>query len=516
MNAVIYKRVSTDEQAEDGHHSLDAQERLCKEFAKKEGYNIVRVFEDAGKSATTMNRPALKDMISFIEGSREIEAVLVQDTDRMARNTSDHFTIKALLKKFNSKLISVSQPQIDDSAEGEMIDTFLAGMNTFQSRITARKTLKGLEQRAQKGWLPGEAPFGYKNANDGQGNNIIVIDEEKAPYIKMLFNLYVSGKYSGERIKDILTEKGMRSKRNNIMQLSKIHYMLRNPFYYGEFRWAGKIYQGSHKPLITRQIFDLTQVVLSSRIGTRNYERKHNFLLSGFLFCDLCGRKFTAEHHNKHKNYYGYYHCTRGKKCGNQAVPLMLMEKQVEKAFNKINFSDNFKEKLLAKLKIKYTSFKKDIEGEAGKLIITKGAVERKRDKMEQTFFEGVIDSETYQRNKGKINEELARINTELLKLKDQKNIQIGSFEEIIEFAQNPYQAYLGSSFEAKRLLLGFFWERFIIKNRTIVKSIPTEIFQALLAIEKSPVLKGDSSVNQIPGIKNFDKKFINPGFWGD
>lgn len=149
--ALIYCRVSTEEQAQDGHHSLSAQKSICSKLAIDLGYNIVEIFEDPGKSATNMNRPGLQDMLIRCQEDKSIEAVFVQDTDRLARNTNDHLTIKAILQKAGVKLISASQPTIDESAEGNMIDTIIAAVNQFQSDLTARKTKKGLEEKVRNG-----------------------------------------------------------------------------------------------------------------------------------------------------------------------------------------------------------------------------------------------------------------------------------------------------------------------------------------------------------------------------
>ena len=65
--AIIYCRVSTKEQAKEDRFSLAVQKRLCAEYAEKENIKVVKIFEDPGKSATNMNRFALKNMIEFIE-----------------------------------------------------------------------------------------------------------------------------------------------------------------------------------------------------------------------------------------------------------------------------------------------------------------------------------------------------------------------------------------------------------------------------------------------------------------
>src|ERR1700692_4712840 len=116
MNCLIYCRVSTEEQANQGY-SLDTQEKLCRDFAERQGYSVSGVYRDEGKSGTTLGRPALQDLLAQRIKGTTIQAVIVQETDRRARNTHDHLTIRALLQKAGVKLISVAQPMLDDSPE---------------------------------------------------------------------------------------------------------------------------------------------------------------------------------------------------------------------------------------------------------------------------------------------------------------------------------------------------------------------------------------------------------------
>ena len=142
QKAFIYCRVSTEEQANEGH-SLDTQEKFCRKFAEGSGYQVAEVFKDEGKSGTNINRPALQDLLTKCQQDKSIASVLVQETDRLARNTKDHLTIRAILQKAGVKLVSVAQPMLDDSPEGKMIDTIIASVNQFQSDINGRKVTKG-------------------------------------------------------------------------------------------------------------------------------------------------------------------------------------------------------------------------------------------------------------------------------------------------------------------------------------------------------------------------------------
>ena len=91
-NAYIYARVSTEEQAKEGQ-SIEAQLRMCRKYADENNLEVINAFVDEGKSATTMNRQALQEMLGSL---KSVSIILVQDTDRIARNTLDHLKIKAL------------------------------------------------------------------------------------------------------------------------------------------------------------------------------------------------------------------------------------------------------------------------------------------------------------------------------------------------------------------------------------------------------------------------------------
>src|SRR3989338_5131518 len=156
---VIYSRVSSEEQLKG--LSVDVQKENCAKWAKENDYQIVGVFEDGGKTGTkTVGRDGLEDMIIQCQEDH-IEAALVVDTDRIARNEVDHFFIKNELKKGSTQLIAINQPMINDSPEGQFFETILAGTNAFYSRLLGRKVKKTLEKKCRDGNWPGPAIVGY-------------------------------------------------------------------------------------------------------------------------------------------------------------------------------------------------------------------------------------------------------------------------------------------------------------------------------------------------------------------
>ena len=168
--ALIYCRVSTEEQANEGL-SLEVQKDKGLEKAQALGYEVTDsgVYVDEGKTATNMNRQGLIDMLVATDDN-DVKAIIVLDTDRLARNEIDHFSIKHSLKKNNISLISVNQP-IDDTPEGLLLDTVLSGVNAFSSRITGRKVSSSMFKKIKMGIWPGWAPPGYSNVDIGTETN---------------------------------------------------------------------------------------------------------------------------------------------------------------------------------------------------------------------------------------------------------------------------------------------------------------------------------------------------------
>jgi len=97
-------------------------------------------------------------------------------------------------------------------------------------------------EKAEQGLYPSKAPLGYRN---NKNTRLIEIDEEAAPFIKRAFSLMASGSYSLDMIAEKLYEEGLRSKGGYRIGKSMLHYLLKNPIYYGAFVWRGK-YLESH------------------------------------------------------------------------------------------------------------------------------------------------------------------------------------------------------------------------------------------------------------------------------
>ena len=483
--AVIYCRVSTDEQAEQGY-SLDAQEKLCRDFAGRNGYQVRAVYRDEGRSGTTLERPALQDLLARCQQEHSIKAVIIQETDRLARNTHDHLAIKAVLRKADVKLISVAQPMLDDSPEGNMIDTIIASVNQFQSDINSRKTKKGLQEKFEEGWWPGWAPLGYLNVplgGDDAGRSarkIIVKDPDRWQLLREGFALYLTGAYSGDALNDILFSRGLCGKGGKKIAHSLMDSILRNPFYAGQMRWHGQLRPGKHEPMITLAEHERILAIINEHNHNACRQRKHQFLLRGFLFCHQCGHRYTAEIHPKKGK--AYYHCAvrRGHSNAGQNVNVDDLQRQVAEEFKTIQLDQDMIDRVLGHLQ-RIAGEQRDVAATERQVLFNRvQAIEARRDQAEEKLLRGVLDDQSFARIRDRLGQQLAQARLRLDELEHQQTLDLGTIQTVLRLLHNTYAAYQEAPDELKRRYLGLFWDKFLIRDRRIVRATPSRLVLAI------------------------------------
>lgn len=489
---LIYSRVSTDEQAKEGQ-SIDAQIKLCSLFMEQNGFTIATegIYKDEGKSGSNTNRPGLQSLLQRVVDDKSIDAVFILDTDRLARNTLDHLSIKTIFKKHNVKLTSISQPMIDDSPEGNFIDVVLAGANALQSQITGRKTSKVMEQKIKAGWWAGPAPYGYVNSINPNPTSqldkrIVTPHPERAPLITKMFQLYASGSFTIETLTTKMISLGLTTKFGGKLQESIVHRMLHSPFYYGKMVWRGKIEPGNHEPLVDYDTWLLCQRVMNKHNQNASRKRKHNFLLNGFLYCDVCQGRFYGEQHLKKGKLYRHYHCGTCKK-GTYA-DIDELEKQVEKWFTKIKMTEKYAAELRGQAKEILESLRGTTNEERQSLVNQKTAIEQKMRAAEDNLLDGTFKKDQYQKVVARLEADLESVETELAKTSQDYSKGFSRVERLIDMALNIKQTYHDAEPEMKREYLDLFFSKFMVKDGEIVAALPSDYLKPLIANGKLTV----------------------------
>ena len=159
--AIIYIRVSTSEQAEFGY-SLKAQEEICRDYAKRNKYEILKVFIEKGESAKTANRTGLNNMLGYVKSNKnKIDALIIYKMDRLSRDIYDSLTIRLTLKTLDIDLKSVTEP-FDDSPFGTFTATLFSSIAQLDNDIRSERTIMGMRQAIKEGRWLWNAPYGYK------------------------------------------------------------------------------------------------------------------------------------------------------------------------------------------------------------------------------------------------------------------------------------------------------------------------------------------------------------------
>jgi site-specific DNA recombinase len=306
--SLLYVRVSSKEQEKEGF-SLDAQEKLGLDYARRRGLEIVKTWK-VSESAWREERSSFNQMVEYAKKHSEVRHIIFDVTDRMTRNDFDKIKIIDLIKMHGKTIhFSRSNKTIDKNSGSEdvfMLDIEVAVAKKMSNDIS-RKTKMGLQEKAEQGIYPSAAPMGYKN-NPVTG--AIDLDPVRAPFIARMFELYATGICSTPMLTKMINSEGFRNKRGNPSGDAAIYSFLTNPFYYGVFRWQGRIFKGSHEPLVSKEIFDRVQALLHRRQQAPQKPEVTVFYLNNLMTCGVCGCKVLGE---RKKARYTYYHCTFSK-----------------------------------------------------------------------------------------------------------------------------------------------------------------------------------------------------------
>ncbi|MFC1645713.1 recombinase family protein [Candidatus Omnitrophota bacterium] len=304
--ALLYVRVSSKEQEKEGY-SLDAQEKLGEEYALRNNFKIIKRWK-VSESAWKEERTSFSEMLEYAKKHDNVKHIIFDVTDRMTRNDMDKIKIWSLIKLYDKTIhFSRSNKKIDKASPSEdefMLDIEVAVAKKMSNDIS-RKSQMGMKEKAEQGFYPSTAPLGYRN---NKITHLIDVNSEIAPFIKQAFSLMSTGSYSLNMLCDRLYEEGFRGKKGNRVGKSALDHFLKNPIYYGTFRWKGNIYQGNHEAIISKELFDSVQGVLNGN-NHPSLSRK-SFAFNNLIRCGICDCKILGE---QKKKLYNYYHCTFSK-----------------------------------------------------------------------------------------------------------------------------------------------------------------------------------------------------------
>ena len=312
LEAVMYLRVSTPEQADP--LNLKNQEDGCRRLATQRGLTVAEVILGPGESGRTADRPSFVRLLSYCEAHRKrIGYVIVESVSRFARNVADQGAALAELRENGITLLSVAEPNVDDTAAGRMAAGVHGVFNQYFSDALSEKMKDRSAASVRAGRWPWAAPLGYLNDLKLRDGANIKPDPLSAPLVRAAFELYSTGQYTKIQVLQIVTDKGLKTKRAENLTAQTFDALLRKPIYAGWVYSSSvpELVKGLHTPIVSQDLFDAVQGVLSGRKLSSAPKRKQNpaFPLKHFVKCGVCGTPLTGGMNKGKRKHYPNYWC---------------------------------------------------------------------------------------------------------------------------------------------------------------------------------------------------------------
>jgi len=467
--AVIYVRVSSKEQ-EEGHFSIPAQIDFLQHYAKEQGFNILEIYQES-ESAKQKGRPVFDRMIKFLKKQKNTCRLLVEKNDRLLRNEDDAALTINLATKTETEIHLVKDNMIlskRSTPHEIMIYTIMCATSSWYPRNLSLEVQKGMNKKAEFGYFPGRAPVGYINKRESKKVSHIIIDNEKAPWIKQAFELYATGRYSYQSLADKLAADGFKIATRKV-QKNNIEVILKNPFYMGDFEYKGKrYYNGKHEPIISPELFYIVQKVRER--GASPKRVKHDFLYSTLIKCEKCGSYLVGD---LKKGKYLYFRCMhRG--CTNTKSYLKEehVDKKISEIINQIYISDECRNEILSLLK---KSQEIDHEYRCQTLPILNEKITLLKSRLNKLYIDrldGIIADEQYFKYKNEWTSELDELILNHSQLSKETDEFMQRAENLFELRQRAANWYYCQPNEKKRVFLKLLCSNLLWDGETLTVTI--------------------------------------------
>ena len=354
----LYARKST-EQDELQALSIESQVKEMLNLAQRENLDIVDIRREAHSAKASGQRPVFQQLLEDIRIGK-FNGILSWAPDRLSRNAGDLGTVVDLMDQKHLLEIRTFGQHFRNSPNEKFLLMILCSQAKLENDNKSINVKRGLRTRCEMGLWPAPAPTGYFKEKRLDRRCSMIVDPDRAPIIKKIFEKVAYEKWSGRKLYQWLRyELNFKSPHHNKpLTLSNIYIILQNHIYYGNFEYpknSGNWYKGRHEPIISKELFDAVQEQVKSQF-TRSEGKE--FAFTRLMECGLCGSGISAdEKFKKQKNgtvhRYVYYGCTkvRDKKCKCGYINELNLIEQFAGLIDKINIDEiGIREKIKAEV----------------------------------------------------------------------------------------------------------------------------------------------------------------------
>jgi len=396
----LYARKST-ESEERQILSIDSQIKEMLQLAERENLEIVTMKRESHSAKETGQRPIFNEIIEEIK-QKKFNGILTWAPDRISRNAGDLGKIVDLMDSGDLLDIRTFGQRFTNNPNEKFLLMILGSQAKLENDNRGINVKRGLRTRVEMGLWPNMAPLGYLNQKSMDKKGQLIIDHDRAPIVKKMFEKMANENWSGRKIYNWLKfELNFKTRGNKSLTLGGVYRTLASTFHYGMFEYpknSGNWYQGKHEPLITKELFEKTQAQLKrDKIVREN----HEFSFTKLFTCGYCGSGISAEEKYKqlkdgtHAKYI-YYSCSRARdrNCKNKYIREEDLITELLKILDKIDINELGMRKKLEDEIARFNIFQRSVLGSTDKVknrddmdirnyakyILKEGAVSEKRE----------------------------------------------------------------------------------------------------------------------------------------
>ncbi|TRZ48790.1 recombinase family protein [bacterium] len=497
MKLALYIRVSTEDQAKEGY-SLEVQREYLESFAKREGLEIFKVYQDDGISGYSTERPALKELLKAAK-EKKFDLVLVYKIDRFSRNLKDLLNLGDELSTYGVGFKSATEPFDTTNSAGKLMFQQLGSFAEFERNRIAERVFPGMVKGVQRGNWQGAryAPYGYKYNKE---KKLLEIGEEESKIVKLIYTMFLCDK-SIRAITEYLTRKGYRNSKGNIFSTKLIGDILKNRIYTGKLVWNAHFYdktqktkkgyryiknppekviisQGKHQPIILEEDFELVQEKLKVR-RIEQRRKASDYPLSGLLYCAKCNHKYLgissiSNHRTGVKK--RWYRCMGPYRsfirCKNKSVKAQEIESEVAEILETLLKNDKLKtSRWMNVTPANFPLFEKTSKTDLEKVKNRLDSNLKKQSKLTDAYLENLLSDELYKlKNEGfrQEEEELKK----LIALQEVREIERERSRDYLDRVEEFVSGYdpdkKEMDLETKKLILNLLFKNIKIAHKNI------------------------------------------------
>lgn len=399
--AGIYIRVSTEDQAREGF-SLPEQEKRLRAMCEYKGYEIYKLYKDAGISAKTGNlRPAFEELLQDIR-DKKCNTIVVLKLDRLTRSVFDLEGIMRFLEENDAYLDCANEEINTTNSSGKLVARMLTSVSQNEIERTSERTKFGLAGAIKEGHIPARAPLGYKHENKK-----LVPDPLTKDIVLRIYDLYFEGK-SYYNIATIFNEEQVLGKTN--WKDTGILRIISNEVYKGDYVHGKRTknptyYKDVVEPLISKEMWENCQV--QKKKNQKNYMRTQTYIFLQKLRCPKCGRILAggASHKIKSDKWYFYYRCEN---CKNNIHEDKIEDKIKVLLADILEYDNVVNEFFLPVLKSKIDNPKEQLEKELKSL-------NNKKERIRKAYIDELFTEEEFKQESKLIENQIEMISSKLL-----------------------------------------------------------------------------------------------------